>query len=317
MEIWEFIQSALSETNPVMLIVVLDSQGSSPGRQGFMLAVSLDGKFHGTIGGGVMEFKLVELAKTMLSKSQNKIELKIQYHDKEHAVNQSGMICSGSQVNAFIPFYTTDKQLIEDLLLKENEFLKITPQGLSIVPNERVSFRYLNEENWEYSQAIRERKTIHIIGGGHVSLALSEVMRFLGFYVKVYDDRPSVQTISENSYADEVILVPSYAELRESMTDIENQYAVIMTVGYRDDKIALKQIIHSPFAYLGLLGSQHKIETLFQELRGEGFSEINLKRVHTPIGINIHSKTSQEIAISIAAEIILIKNQGNPSGRSN
>jgi xanthine dehydrogenase accessory factor len=315
MRIWEFIQSTLSETNPVMLIVVLESQGSSPGRQGFMLAAALDGNFYGTIGGGVMEFKLVEKAKVMLSKKHDKIDLMIQYHDKEHSVNQSGMICSGSQVNAFIPLYYSDLGLIQNVIENENQSFQITPNGFSIVQNESKIFSYLNEGNWEYIQAIKERKTVHIIGGGHVSLALSEIMHFLDFYVKVYDDRPNVQTIAENKFADEVILVPSYNELEESISDFKHQYAVIITVGYRDDKIALKQLINKPFTYLGLLGSRNKIEILLEELRIEGYSENLLKQIYTPIGINIHSKTSQEIAISIAAEIILHKNKGNPSAR--
>ena len=88
-----------------------------------------------------------------------------------------------------------------------------------------------------------------------------------------------------------------------------------MTVGYRTDKIVLKQLINKSFFYLGLLGSNHKIETLLQELEQEGFSAQAIKHVHTPIGINIFSKTTKEIAVSIAAEIIREKNKELPTGR--
>ena len=82
-----------------------------------------------------------------------------------------------------------------------------------------------------------------------------------------------------------------------------------MTVGYRTDKLVLKELIHQQYKYLGLLGSSQKIETLFKELIEEGFEETKLKQVFSPIGLNINSKTTQEIAISIAAEIIAVKNK--------
>jgi xanthine dehydrogenase accessory factor len=88
-----------------------------------------------------------------------------------------------------------------------------------------------------------------------------------------------------------------------------------MTVGYRTDKVALKQLLGKPFFYLGLLGSDHKISQLMSELKEEGISSEVLENVHTPIGINIFSKTTKEIAVSIAAEIIREKNKGLPTGR--
>ena len=90
-----------------------------------------------------------------------------------------------------------------------------------------------------------------------------------------------------------------------------------MTVGYRTDKTALKQILGKPFYYLGLLGSDHKIEMLFKELKAEGISPADLENIFTPIGINILSKTTHEIAVSIAAQIIKEKNKALPTGRKS
>nr|MBU9937210.1 XdhC family protein [Ferruginibacter sp.] len=70
MDVWEFIHAKLSATVPVLLLYVLESEGSSPGRKGFKMAVSADGTFCGTIGGGIMEHKLVEKAKDILRKNE-------------------------------------------------------------------------------------------------------------------------------------------------------------------------------------------------------------------------------------------------------
>jgi xanthine dehydrogenase accessory factor len=140
-------------------------------------------------------------------------------------------------------------------------------------------------------------------------------MSFLGFYIKVYDDRPAVNTLLQNIFANEKIIIPSYDQLGEYVNPGKNEFAVIMTVGYRTDKVALKQILHKPFYYLGLMGSDHKIEMLYDELKGEGISAEDWAHVFTPIGVNILSKTTHEIAVSIAAQIIQEKNKTLPTGR--
>ena len=83
-----------------------------------------------------------------------------------------------------------------------------------------------------------------------------------------------------------------------------------MSFGYRTDAIALRQLIRRRWKYLGMLGSAEKVRTLFDDLRAEGFTEEELARVHAPIGLPIHSKTPEEIAVSIAAEIVRVKNRG-------
>ena len=88
MDFWIFVQQKIDTTAAVMLLYVLNSDGSSPGRQGFKMAVAADGAFYGTIGGGIMEQKLVEKAKMLLAKKTNQVSIVEQYHDKQHAQNQ-------------------------------------------------------------------------------------------------------------------------------------------------------------------------------------------------------------------------------------
>jgi len=320
MDVWRFVQDKLSTDQSVMLLYVLESEGSSPGRNGFKMAVASDGTICGTIGGGIMEHKLVEKAKTMLQQNESSVLLMRQHHDKEHTTDQSGMICSGSQLNAFIPLSAADKKNI-DTILQDGQFtIHLSPKGLSIqesTPKDKnFSLQFKSETDWLYKEKLNQRPVIHIIGGGHVSLALSELMCFLGFYSKVYDDRPELNTILQNFFANEKIIISGYEQLGEYITDCKNDYAVIMTLGYRTDKIALLQLLNKGFFYLGMMGSDNKIETLFSELRSEGIAEEALKKIFTPVGVNIYSKTTPEIAVSIAAEIIREKNRELPTGRN-
>jgi xanthine dehydrogenase accessory factor len=320
MDTWKFISDKLAAAQNVMLLYVLDSEGSSPGRSGFKMAVAADGAIFGTIGGGIMEHKLVEKARTMLHKNEMQIELMRQYHDKEHTTDQSGMICLGNQLNVFIPVTNADEKTIEKILQEAPYTIQLSPKGLSIhestPADKNQNLQFKSNEDWVYREKINQRPVIHIIGGGHVSLALSELMCFLGFYSKVYDDRPELNTILNNFFANEKIIVPGYEQLNEYITDCKNDYAVIMTMGYRTDKIALQQLLQKEFYYLGMMGSEHKIEMLMNELKADGFLEEALKKVFTPIGVNIYSKTTPEIAVSIAAEIIREKNKELPTGRN-
>jgi xanthine dehydrogenase accessory factor len=320
MDVWKFINDKLAAAQQVMLLYVLDSEGSSPGRRGFKMAVASGGDIYGTIGGGIMEHKLVEKAKAMLQKNEMEILVIRQYHDKVHTTDQSGMICLGNQLNVFIPLTVADEKTIDTILQEGQYTIQLSPKGLAIRESTPADKNHLlqfkSNDDWLYIEKINQRPVIHIIGGGHVSLALSELMCFLGFYSKVYDDRPELNTILQNFFANEKIIVPDYAALGELIKDCENDYAVIMTMGYRTDKIALQQLLNKEFYYLGMMGSEHKTEILMKELTDEGFSGEALKKVFTPIGVNIYSKTTPEIAVSIAAEIIREKNKKLPTGRN-
>ena len=207
-----------------------------------------------------------------------------------------------------------DKPSIEKIISAEKKYIQLSPKGLQLVDEAASGLQYKTDADWIYTEAINQQPVIHIIGGGHVGLALSELMNFLGFYIKLYDDRTELNTIAANSFAHEKHIV-SYDSITSHFIDIENDYVVIMTIGYRTDKIVLKQLIGKSFFYIGLLGSDHKINILLQELKADGYSSQALKNIHTPIGINIFSKTTKEIAVSIAAEIIREKNKNLPTGR--
>ena len=312
----KFILQRLQADIPTMLLQVVQSEGSSPGRQGFQMAIASDGQLSGSIGGGIMEHKLVEFSKNKLSKKETTVELKYQYHDKTHSSQQSGMICSGHQVIAFFPFYKKNVPLFleleQSIELGKLDYLHFSKKGISILSKNNLTlplgFHHPTETDWSYLEKVNQQKVIHIFGGGHVSLALSEVMHFLGFYIKIYDDREGINTLEENIFCQEKHLI-SYDSIASQLENCQDDYVVIMTFGYRPDKVVVKQLLGKDFFYIGMMGSKAKIKTLLEELEMEGFSKSDYAPIFTPIGLEIFSKTPQEIAISVAAEMIRETNQ--------
>ncbi|HMQ67576.1 MAG TPA: XdhC family protein, partial [Ignavibacteria bacterium] len=143
-------------------------------------------------------------------------------------------------------------------------------------------------------------------GGGHVGYALSRVLSLLDFYTVVVDDRSGLKTFSKNKYADELI-PESYDKLGKIVKD--NSFVIIVTTGFESDKKALLQIINKDLKYIGLMGTTAKIKKISSELIKSGIKKAVLNKIHAPIGIDIGSDTPEEIAISITAELIKIKNQ--------
>jgi xanthine dehydrogenase accessory factor len=178
-----------------------------------------------------------------------------------------------------------------------------------MIPGRHHRFELRSNEDWEYEEQLGYKHRLTIIGGGHCALAFSRLMSTMDFYIRVYDDRPQLKTMLENNSAHEKILVKDYAELANLVGAGHDHFVVIMTFGYRTDYQALRALIGKEFAYLGLLGSKKKIEKMFDDYVKEGINASYLQRIHTPVGLNIKSQTPEEIAVSIAAEIIREKNK--------
>ena len=313
-DVWEFIAEKYAANIPVMLLYVLQSEGSSPGRQGFKMAVAADHNFCGTIGGGIMEHKFVEMAKSFLQEDKAEQEIYLQVHDKSAGKNQSGMICSGEQTIFIYRIQSADITaihfLIDSVKGLRNGTLQLSNRGIAFsddIPADH--FQFIQEgEDFLHKEKSGFKNILHIIGGGHCALALSKLMSDMDFYVKVYEERAELNTLAQNIYAHEKIMVDSYTELGSLVDSGADSFVVIMSFGYRTDDIALRALINKEFKYIGVLGSTKKMEKLFAEYRAQNISEELLRKIHSPIGIQIKSKTAAEIAVSITAEIIAVKN---------
>lgn len=312
---WHFILKHLNNSQPVILLCVLESHGSSPGRQGFKMAVTSDEIF-GSIGGGIMEYKFVEMAKEKLLSNSKDTLIRKQIHSKSSKINQSGMICSGEQTIALFQLSIDHSNPIKKLIncIENNRYglLKISNKDFSFSENDSESVNYFqmnSEEDWQYSETIGYKNHLYIIGGGHCALALSKIMSQMDFNIHLYDDRKDLNTFIQNTFVKEKKVISDYSVLKDLIPSGNNIFVVIMTFGYRTDDIALRSLIDKDFKYLGVLGSQSKMEKLFEEWRKDNLTEEKLNKLFAPIGVPINSQTPEEIAVSIAAEIISVKNK--------
>jgi xanthine dehydrogenase accessory factor len=315
MDVWSFILNKLTASTQVILLYVLHSEGSSPGRQGFKMAVAADNSFCGSIGGGIMEYKFVEMAKSMLSQEKGMPSLHRQVHDKSTGKDQSGMICSGEQTIFLYPVPGTDEEVISRLInsitTHQNGRLELSPAGIRFFtepPPLNYLFEKISDDHFLLIEKTGYKNTLHIIGGGHCSLALSRLMHTMDFYIHLYEERDNLNTLAENNFVHEKHFLTSYEDLREEVTGGDHVYVVVMTVGYRTDEVALRALAGNKFRYLGVLGSKTKMKKMFAESLRD-MDENFLETLRAPAGLAIKSQTPEEIAISIAAEIIAEKNR--------
>ncbi len=146
-----------------------------------------------------------------------------------------------------------------------------------------------------------------IFGAGHVSLPVISLLKKMEMHVRVYDDREGFDEWAYDAGADEVI-IGSYDELTKNIESDENTYFIIVTQGHSSDEVCLENIIDKPSGYIGMIGSRHRIRHYHDRFLEKGFTEEQWEKIHTPIGLKIKANTPFEIAISILAEIIQVKN---------
>ena len=158
----------------------------------------------------------------------------------------------------------------------------------------------------QYVEEVGPGPSLVIAGAGHVGQALADLASKLEFRVAVIDDREDYASAARFPAAGECIVGDIEAELRRYPID-PSTYIVIVTRGHARDGQALLAVIDSPARYIGMIGSKRKIKTIFDDLAASGISVDRLARVHAPIGYEIGAVTVNEIAVSIAAELIAVR----------
>lgn len=311
--LWNFIHSNLKKNIPVILVAVVDHTKGSPGKRGFKMAVSSIGDSAGSVGGGVMEYNIIKSCRRLLEKGSSVNKLETLYHNKKSSVKQSGLICAGSQTNFTISLTKKDIKSVKKILnaVKDQTSGKIifSNKGITFNPSKKIfpyfSFEHTEMADWKFEQASAGKKIVYVVGSGHVGLAVCRVLSLLDFHVVAYDSRNDLKTYRENIYADKKI-TGAYKNLGKIIKP--DSYVVIVTTGFDSDKEALEQVLNKKVRYIGLMGTKAKIKKIINEAVKDGVNRNLLDRIHAPIGIDISSDTPEEIAISIAAEIIKIKN---------
>ncbi len=270
--------------------------------------VAAAGHLHGSIGGGGMEHKLVELARSLMDSAEAFPFVKRQIHREGEARDRSGMICSGEQTVAFFRIGPADGTWIRAMAgcSDAEAAMEFGPRGIRFISRSGASLPETGQEIW-FSEPLISQPSVVIVGGGHVGLALTRMMHQLGFRVIQFDHRDGLAMMTANDWAHEKHVVEP-SRIEEHVPDDPGLFIVLASHGYRTDEAMLRRLIRRRWKYLGMLGSRAKVERMFSQLRAEGFTDAELGRVHAPIGVLINSRTPEEIAVSIAAQIIAVKN---------
>jgi len=178
----------------------------------------------------------------------------------------------------------------------EQEITAVSDSGVREIDGIKVYLEYVGHE-----------KKLVICGCGHVSLPIIKLGKMLGFSVTAIDDRPEFAGNAGDAGADIVITENFKDALQRIESDLFTYY-VIVTRGHHWDEECLRVICSKPHAYIGMMGSKRRVSVVKENLVKEGIDKDVMDNVHSPIGLSIGSETPEEIAVSILAEIIEIKN---------
>lgn len=167
-----------------------------------------------------------------------------------------------------------------------------------------------------FLEPIASAPMVFLFGGGHVSLQVAKLLKMVGFKLVVMDDRPEFANPERFPMADD-IWVGDYENVLQNTNLGPEAYVVIITRGHVYDKEVLAQALNKPAAYVGMIGSRRKRSIIYRALLDEGFTQDDLDKVHSPIGLDIGAETPEEIAVSIVAELVQERAQRHPKhGRS-
>ncbi len=310
MEIWKNIVTHLERGQKVILLLVVTHHGSSPGKQGFKMIVAEDGTLYGSIGGGRTEFNLVEEAKNLLKEKPFKAFFRKQVH-RENDSDSSGMICAGEQLVLFYPMLSKHIPTLKRIIKDNNAILSISEDKFDLEkissPDKDISFKQTDSLRWVYREKVNRKSYVYLIGGGHVGLATAKLLDTLDFEVTMFDERANLNTFEANSFSATKRII-DYKEIDQHIPSNDNTYIVILTHAFETDSLIFSKLLDKDYKYIGLLGSKAKIKAMFKKMLENGCDKNLLQKADAPIGIDIHSKTPAEIAVSIAAKIIMIKN---------
>lgn len=310
---------ALVRGESVVLCSIFASSGSSPRGAGAKMAVFADGHTLGTIGGGAVEYLAAQRALECIRTHEPELR---SYDLRPDEVESIGMICGGkvtvySQV--FSPEMTRETAVLRrwQTLLDGNEnvwlYLELTQERVRCfevltadeIPAERREY-FTTRAVWKndtYAEPVCRAGKVYLFGGGHVGKALVPVLAGIGFPVVLFDNRKEL-AVPENYPAASKVIFGDFGRIYDKVTLTANDYVVIMTPGHRADFEILSQVLKSDATYIGCIGSKHKVAKTRELLLEQGYTDADIARVHSPIGLQISAETPEEIAISIAAEMI-------------
>jgi xanthine dehydrogenase accessory factor len=335
-----------SAHSPMALATVTRSAGSTPQKPGSSALFVQEGLLSGTIGGGAVEEKVHKIMQTALDKKESGLFAFELDHDISHEEEpicggkMSVLVDAAPELHHRV-FEQLKHSLIEGepgvLVTKVNmmngESVGIVrywicgneheniPGDLKQDIEKGVKKLLAEGRRGKYAELPLSRGTevvflepvfpparLIIAGAGHIGKALAHLGKLLDFEVTVIDDRREYANLKNLPDTDR-ILVDDIGKAFEGLKKTPDTYVVIVTRGHKSDADALKYCIGSGIAYIGMIGSAKKVAEMRRKFIGEGWSSPQQwKDIHAPVGLKINSQSVQEIAVSIAAQLVQVRN---------
>ena len=339
----------LEQGKKIVLATVVNTKGSTPQKIGSKLLIRKDGSTIGTLGGGCVEGDIWFESKTMLEENTPEESRYREYTLNQELAEEEGLVCGGTMFflldklepnKSNIEYLRTlqnslngkegGKSLItlvdstnnkimtgtkkifdfdQTSNIKNDEIFADPNQIEDVINNRQNKCVKLEDGNEWYVEMYTTPSTLLICGGGHIANSLAPLAHKLNFNVWITDDRKEFANRNRFPNAERIVNdLPENA--LKSLPVTENTYIIIATRGHRYDLVATQAAVSTNAKYIGLLGSMRKAILVSEDLLKNGIPEDKVKAIRSPVGLDLRGRSPDEIAVSIIAEMLMIREGG-------
>lgn len=309
----EFYQTLAEKlrSQPVVVATVIATKGSVPREVGAKMLIGADWTLD-TIGGGAGEAKIIQQGRSLLA-SGKKHQATIDLTGDTTLVKEG--ICGGQMrlwLERWLGVEAVELAGAIATALQAGQALQLTTpfapnQTPTLTPAPRTAF-HPQLTATAFIEPLHPSPLLLIVGAGHVGKALAQVAHIAGFQIAIQDDRPTFANAEHYPQA-QVISTDPIEQALQQICPHPNLFVALVTRGYPFDLAALTSIFQQKITcrYLGMIGSQKRVQTVVRSLQAQGITAPQLPDLHAPIGLEIGALTPGEIAVSICAELIRVR----------
>jgi len=341
MNLYKTMVKLLEANTPFALATIVSRSGSAPRTPGTRMIVLADGAVEGSVGGGILEAGVLELAGDCFEYGKARIGA---FNLTSADAREMGMTCGGRvrvlvqlihpaearHLELFRAVRSTLENREQAWLIAEvpPEDKSAVPVGMGFCPTDGPCVGNLDEETLRkvvllagtgppqsvccegrsyLVEPLCHEAVVFIFGAGHISRQLAPLAKRVGFHTVVLDDREEFANRERFPDADRIVVPSGFDSVIPQLDIDENSYLVLVTRGHHYDGMLLGEALRTKAGYIGMIGSRRKRDGIYAELARKGFTSSDFQRVHSPIGLNIGAETPEEIAVSIVAELIQVR----------
>ncbi len=337
--------SLLEEKTPFVLATIVRSEGSTPRSSGSKMIVTPDGRGIGTIGGGQLEAGVMSRAVEVIRRRDSSLisynidvpavsnkemicggtadvlldHIAVTPENRTVFRAWTKMVAAGEK-GCFLTRVTTtagDSDIVHVDHALVNVHGEIEAGSITLTADQMAQVTaaaastdihtFFIDGDLVLVEPAKRICTAYFFGAGHVSRWTAHMAALVGFRVSVSDDRESHANAQQFPEADEIRVLDNFEHCMPEKNLGSDDFAVILTRGHLSDKIVLAQALATGAGYIGMIGSRKKRKAIYGMLLDEGFTQADIDRVHSPIGIAIGAETPEEIAVSIVGEMIAVR----------